>query len=228
MISAAGLKAGIAFAFIGLNFFVYAYLGTREVVPPRALFADFPATTDHWSCPYFDTMDADVDEVLGVTDYLMCNFQSTSGSDSDSGAAVNVYVGYHESQVRKYDEDGDKVTSIHPPEHCLPGGGWSIIDSRIIPITSGGQHGEAKRFVIAQGEARQLVYFWYQSRGRIIAANHEVILYKFWDRATRGRSDGSLARFTVPIFRGNEEQAEATLQDLIETISPHFGPYLPH
>jgi EpsI family protein len=224
MIGTAGLRALTAFVFIGLNFFVYAYLGMREVVPPRELFANFPATTDHWTCPSFDTMDADIDEVLGVTDYLMCNFQSTSMPET----AVNVYVGYHESQVRKYDEDGDKVTSIHPPEHCLPGGGWSIIDSRIVPIVSGGQQGEAKRFIIAQGEARQLVYFWYQSRGRIIAANHEVILYKFWDRATRGRSDGALVRFTGSILRGDEESAEATLKDLITTITPHFDPYLPH
>ena len=161
------IRSAVAFLFIGLNWFVYSYLGSREIIPERDLFEAFPTSVGDWVCPNFEEMDIEVDEILGVTDYLMCNFQRPR-------ATVNVYVGYHESQVRKYDEDGDKVTSIHPPEHCLPGGGWSIIDSRIVPVTSGGRSGEAKRFVIAQGEARQLVYFWYQSRGRIIAQNHEV------------------------------------------------------
>jgi len=215
------LRSAVAFLFIGLNWFVYSYLGSREIIPERNLFETFPTSVGDWVCPNFEEMDVEVDEILGVTDYLMCNYQR-------SRATVNVYVGYHESQVRKYDEDGDKVTSIHPPEHCLPGGGWSIIDSRIVPVTSGGRSGEAKRFVIAQGEARQLVYFWYQSRGRIIAQNHEVILYKFWDRATRGRSDGSLVRFTTPISREGEAVAEAALHELIASITPHFDPYLPN
>lgn len=223
-------RIAAAFAFVALNAFVYSYLGTREVVPPRETFAAFPRDLAAWSCARPLEMEQEVHDVLGVTDYLLCDFAPRDAGDPRDARSVTVYVGYHASQVRRYDESGDKVTSIHPPEHCLPGGGWSIMNRAIVPIRSGGLEGEAKRFVIAKGDARSLVYFWYQSNGRVFARNHEVILYKFWDRATRGRSDGALVRLTAP-FRegeaGDEEAAERAILDLARDLTPRFDPYLP-
>ena len=214
------IRLAVALAFVGLNWFVYAQLGTREVVPARETFASFPLAVGDWRCAEPQEMEPEVDAVLGVTDYLLCDFAGPS-------LPVNVYVGYHESQVRRYDESGDRVTSIHPPEHCLPGGGWSIMDSRIVPIASGDLVGEAKRFVIVKGDQRNVVYFWYQSRGRVIARNHEVILYKFWDRATRGRSDGALVRLTAPLVESDPDAADAAIRALAAELTPRFDPYLP-
>ncbi|MEE8579996.1 MAG: exosortase C-terminal domain/associated protein EpsI, partial [Myxococcota bacterium] len=124
-------------------------------------------------------------------------------------------------------------TSIHPPEHCLPGAGWDVIDARVINLDVPGlpvkpnAHKEAKRFVIAKGDQRRLVYFWYQSRGRTIARNQEVILYRFWDRATRHRTDGALVRLTVPIFHQDEADAEATLLEFVTGFAPLLSPYTP-
>jgi len=216
------IKTLAAFAFLALNYYIYAHLGSREVIPERTPFIALPRASEGWHCPRFQEMDPTVHDILGVTDYLICDFVNP-----DRDAVVNLYVGYHESQVRKYDDSGGRVTSIHPPEHCLPGSGWSIVDSRIVPVTSSGQAGEAKRFVIAKGEARQLVYFWYQSRGRLISRNHEVILYRFLDRALRGRTDGSLVRFTAPVLRDDEAAADAAILGLASAITPHFGPHLP-
>ena len=81
--------------------------------------------------------------------------------------------------------------------------------------------------MIAHGDARQLTYFWYQSRGRVLARNHEVILYRMLDRATRHRTDGALMRFTVPIHDGDVEEAESAFRDLAGKIAPHIGSYLP-
>ena len=61
------------------------------------------------------------------------------------------------------------------------------------------------RLVIARGEARSLVYYWYQSRGHVIADDYRKIVHLFWDRATRNRTDGSLVRFTVPVVRGDDD-----------------------
>ena len=135
---------------------------------------------------------------LGVTDYLSCIY-----NDPAERSSIDVYVGYHASQLRDKD---NRATNIHPPEHCLPGSGWDIVDSQVVPFRSGNVDGEAKRFVIARGDQRQLVYFWYETQGRVIARNHEVIFYKFWDRARRGRSDSALVRLTVPIERNQAEK----------------------
>ena len=128
------------------------------------------------------------------------------------------------------------MNAIHPPEHCLPGAGWDIIDSRTEPIDFTGLptgHGwredrtRAKRFVIAKGKDRQLVYFWYQGQGRVITANEDVILHRFWGRATKGRTDGSLVRFTTPILRGDVEAAEARFHALASLVIPALPPYVP-
>ena len=108
----------------------------------------------------------------------------------------------------------------------MPGSGWDVIDSAIIPI-SAGAGGEAKRFVIAKGNQRALVYFWYHSRGRVIARNHEKISYMFLDRATRGRTDGSLVRFTVPIEFGDIEAAEKHFNEFANQVTPLLAAYVP-
>ena len=87
---------------------------------------------------------------------------------------------------------------------------------------------EAKRFLIAKGDRRQLVYFWYQSRGRVIARNEEKILYQFWDRARLGRTDGSLIRFMAPISQtGGVEAAEERLLSLASQVVPLLPAYIP-
>jgi EpsI family protein len=88
--------------------------------------------------------------------------------------------------------------------------------------------GEARRVIIAKGNSRNLVYFWYQSRGRVIARNHEKVLYMFLDRATKRRTDGSLVRFTIPVIHGDEAAAEQVFQSLAQSITPFLPDYIPN
>ena len=125
---------------------------------------------------------------------------------------------------------------IHTPEHCLPGSGWDIIDSRIISLDFEGLpqgHGlrasgpRAKRFKVAKGAQRRLVYFWYQGQGRTITNNEDVILFRFWDRATRGRTDGALVRFVVTIIRGDVQAAEERFLTFAPLLVAELDPFVP-
>jgi EpsI family protein len=209
-----------AFVILGLNTYVYWYMGSEEVIPLRVQFTEFPDQLGNWRCTNRETMDDATLKVLMVTDYISCVF-----SDPERQAFTHLYVGYHERQTR--DRSSGKATAIHPPEHCLPGSGWDIIDSRIVPIDVG-PGGEAKRFVIAKGNQRSLVYFWYHSRGHVIARNHEKIMWMFLDRARYGRTDGSLVRFTIPILNGDTETAEAQFQEMANMVSPLLSDYVPN
>lgn len=222
-------KVAVAFAFLALNLYVFRFLASEEVIPPREDFASFPAVVASWRCAEREQMDPKSLRILGASDYLLCSYV-----DAESGESVSLYVGYHESQVRQGGGGGE--TAIHPPEHCLPGAGWAIIDSERRPVDFAGLppgHGIrddvrlAKRFVIAKGDARQLVYFWYQGQGRVVSANEDVILYRFWNRATRGRTDGALVRFTTPILRGNVAAAEARFERFANAVVPVLAPYVP-
>ena len=219
-------KIAAAVLFLFLNGYVYWYLGSEEVIPERESFAAFPDRVDDWRCTRRETIDEKTLDNLQVTDYLACNFVR-----SDPGASTHLYVGYHERQTR--DRESGRATAIHPPEHCLPGSGWDVIDSQVVPIdflaeAGVGPVGEAKRFIIAKGNQRALVYFWYHSRGRVIAQSHHKILYMFLDRARYGRTDGSLVRFTTPIVFGDEEAAEATFQEFARTVTPLLPDFVPN
>jgi EpsI family protein len=170
-------------------------------------------------------LEPDVERNLGATDYLICDYVRSSPPEQ-----VSVYVGYHETQVRE-EGGGARENSIHPPAHCLPGSGWDIIGSTTIPISVPGlpeSGATVKRLRIARGEARMLVYYWYQSRGRVIAEDWQKIVYVGWDRATRGRTDGSLVRFTVPIIQGDEDRAERAFEDLAARILPLLEKHVPN
>lgn len=111
------LAAGLVF--LGLNFYTYYYLATGEIRPERATFEQFPAAIAEWICPRREHMTKDVELNLGVTVYLICTFERSS-----DGQVVNVYVGYHASQVRK-EGGGSNETMIHPPAARLGPAGIS-------------------------------------------------------------------------------------------------------
>lgn len=220
-------KLSAALAILALNFYTYHFLATKPVIPPRESFTEFPLEIgDGWACTNPQDMDPKVKRNLGVTDFLLCDF-----GNQERQEIANVYVGYHASQVRE-EGGGAGETSIHPPAHCLPGSGWDIIKNESVPLDLPelAQPGATvKRLIIAKGEARQLVYYWYQSRGRVISEDWQKILYVGLDRALKGRTDGSLVRFTMPVMShgGFEAQSEASFRSLAPLILADLGRYVP-
>ena len=214
----------VALIFIFIDFYTYNYMASEAVYPPRETFASFPLEFDQWTCSERVEMEKGVRNNLGVTDYLICNFVQ-----AERGNLVGVYFGYHESQVRE-EGGGAGENSIHPPAHCLPGSGWDIIDNQTVWIDIPGlpqSPATVKRMIIARGDARQLVFYWYQSRGRVISEDWKKILYVGIDRALRGRTDGSLTRFTIPIIQKDEARAEAAFFDLAPLILANASRYIP-
>jgi EpsI family protein len=217
------IRLAAALGFLALNFYVYHYFAHDAVIPPRQEFASFPLELGDWRCGEKEQIDARTLQNLGATDYLICTFFR------EGYGPVGLYVGYHATQVRE-EGGGSGENAIHPPAHCLPGSGWDIIDSRSVPLALPGlpgQQARVKRLVIAKGKERQLVYYWYQSQGRVIAEDWQKILYVVFDRALRGRTDGSLVRFTIPIQRDDDERAERTFLDLAPRVVERLTPYVP-
>jgi EpsI family protein len=224
------MKLAAALGILLLNLYIYHELATEAVIPPREHFDSFPLAHGEWSCKRPVRMEADVEKNLGVTDYHLCDWIRPAAAAGELPSLVSVYVGYHATQVRE-EGGGSNENSIHPPAHCLPGSGWDIIQLESVDADMPGlpQHPtRVRRLQIAKADQRQLVYYWYQSNGRVIAEDWRKIVYVGLDRALRGRTDGALVRFTVPILNGDEASAEAAFRELAPQLVAELPAYVPN
>lgn len=213
-----------AIAVLALQFYTLHHLRADPVIPERPTFSELPRQINGWSCLESETLTDEILDKLQVTDYFSCQFVRDEAPPSAQKWPIHLYVGYHAEQANS----GAKgAAAIHPPEHCLPGSGWDIVDAKVVPVTVDGRVGEAKRFVIAKGNQRSLVFFWYQSQGRVIAHSHEKILYAFLDRALKGRTDGALVRMTIPIENEDTEQAVERVDAFVADVTPVLDRFLP-
>jgi len=124
-------------------------------------------------------------------------------------------------------------SGIHSPEVCIPAGGWEIskIDQKELMIeTADGQSIPVKlnRAIIQKGLAEQLVYFWYDQRGRKMASDYLAKAVTVLDAVTIGRTDGALMRLITPITRGETaEDADRRLQDFMAASLSEMPTFVP-
>src|SRR5262249_38457234 len=117
----------------------------------------------------------------------------------------------------------------HSPKNCLPGSGWERMreDLLDIPIPNLSEPIRVNRYVIAKGEERSVVLYWYQSPNRVIASEYKA---KFWAVAVAiryNRTDTSLVRVVAPV-RGNDEAgAEQAAVDFVQSIFTPLRRFLP-
>jgi EpsI family protein len=135
-------------------------------------------------------------------------------------APIQLYVGYYASQ-----RTGD---TIHSPKNCLPGAGWDPIQSGYVTISlHGGRQIVVNEYVIQKDLNKQMVFYWYQSQGRVIASEYSA---KFWmvaDAIFRNRTDGALVRVITPIVDG-DVNARGRLTRFTQVLYPQLVEILPN
>jgi EpsI family protein len=162
------------------------------------------------------TLDSEALEALGLTDYVLADYSR----DLNPGGSVNFYVAYYASQRNGL--------HAHSPQLCIPGGGWSIIRQSIVPIPwQDGQSIPANRVVIEKKNMRQLVYYWFEERGRHIAAESTLKYYALRDALLDNRSDGALVRIVVTVNGEDDESADSLVQKLVWDTSSLLQAYVP-
>jgi EpsI family protein len=188
-------------------------LSHGEAVTPHQPLQTLPLNLDGWT-GIEQPVPPEVLAVAGVNDYVNRLY-----SNSQVGFA-QIYIGYYASQ-----KTGD---TIHSPKNCLPGAGWDPVQSgyATIPL-DGGRQITVNEYVIQQGLDKQLVFYWYQGRGRVIASEYSG---KFWmvaDAISRNRTDGALVRLVTPLNDG-EVAARARLIGFTQLLFPHLESMIPN
>lgn len=149
-----------------------------------------PLATIQTSFPGYRSVDGTIDKeeqrVAGMSTYLYRVFQREQSSDG-----FTVYVGYYEQQTQG--------RTIHSPKNCLPGAGWDALDAGRRTIQTAAGPLTVNRYLMANKNARALVYYWYQGRGRTEASEYKVKWNLLRDAALKGRTEEALVRIVVPL-----------------------------
>lgn len=190
----------------------WAYLGEAHV--ERQELKNFPVQVGAWKQEGVDQrFDAQTMSVLRATDYLLRVYRLGNGQ------RASLYVGYYATQ-----RDG---ASYHSPLNCLPGSGWSMVNPALITIRSpDGKSFIANKYVIENGNTRELMIYWYQGRGRIIASEYWGKVYTVLDSVRLRRSDAAMVRVTVPITGSESAGLESAIEFAAVTseVLPAFVP----
>ena len=192
-----------------------------EEIPPRQSLASFPMTLEGWAGRREPDFTRDVLDILGVDDYIV---RSYFRKDS---LPTGLYVGYYASQ-----RQGD---SIHSPLNCLPGAGWEPLEQghtqipvRVAAGSAETRQIEVNRVVIAKGLERQLVLYWYQSHGRVVASEYWGKIYTVVDSVRYHRTDAALVRVVIPIpDKDDFSLAERTGTEFVQSVFPLLGTHVP-
>lgn len=188
----------------------------EELYPERHTFSTFPLLKGEWM-GMESAIEPNILEALDYPDYIKADYRRSS-----EGLPVNFYVAFYESQRAG--------SSIHSPRSCIPGGGWKISDlsQESMDHFNGLDGLRVNRLVISKGESRQLVYYWFAQRGRVITNEYLAKWYLFLDGLMMQRSDGALVRLVTPVPPyASISEADNRLQDFMKEFYPIMHLYLP-
>jgi EpsI family protein len=188
---------------------------TQETVPLRA-----PLHNLRLSVTGFASSDRAIGDeerrVAGMSDYMFRVFVR------DPQSAFSVYVGYYDSQATG--------RTIHSPRNCLPGAGWQAVESGKRALQVNGDTITVNRYILANGNAQALVYYWYQGRGRVAWSEYRVKWDLLRDAALRGRTEEALVRIMVPIppsrgfTQAEWQERQASADDLASRVASELVP----
>jgi EpsI family protein len=82
--------------------------------------------------------------------------------------------------------------------------------------------------VIQKGLSKQLVYYWFEQRGKRMTNDYLAKASVVWDSLTIGRTDGALVRFVTAIGPNETEaDAEARMQRFMAEALTRLPRFIP-
>jgi EpsI family protein len=189
--------------------------GQAEILPPREPLSSFPTEIGNWRGVNVDIPQWAL-QVLGHGEFVERNF-----ARDHNEPPVDLFIAYFPSQRTG--------STVHSPQNCLPGSGWTPIESSRVEFPRpGGGTMRVNRYIVARGMDRMLVYYWYQAQGRIVASEYWAKFYLVEDSMRLNRSDGALVRVSTHIAE-NETVADAEQRGraFTQAVLPQLDRFIP-
>lgn len=168
----------------------------------------FPTKMGDWGLVKKRELSQPVVDLLGVDDYIDYTYVKKDGS------RIDLYVSYF---------GAIGITGeYHSPQNCLPGGGWKILDIKPYEIELARDTTYViNKLLLKKGSSKQVVYYWFQNRGRVIRSEYWDKIYTVLDSIFKRRKDGSFIRIMT------KEISEEELVDFTRSVFLELTHFIP-
>jgi EpsI family protein len=193
------------------------YASSRaENVPSMRPLHDFPHEFSGWTMTQEGYVDDETQAVLKADDTLTRNYGS-----SKFQLAPNLFVAFFKTQRTG--------KAPHSPKNCLPGSGWEREQEDYLDVTIPGlaEPIQVNRYIVAKGEQKSLVLYWYQTPNRVVANEYKAKLITVEDAIRYNRTDTALVRVVVPVVEGNDAAAQLEAVEFVQSFFIPLRKYLP-
>lgn len=202
-----------------------------EAVPVHRPFDTFPERLGSWRMVQQETIEDDVKAVLRGDDYITRQYAECDGDRwidpmrpkagcQSQTRVADLFVAYFNSQRAGQ--------TPHSPKNCLPGSGWVWTVSDMITINVPGRTDPmtVNRYIVARGDTKDVVLYWYQSRDRVVASEYKAMMFVAADALRYNRTDTSLVRVIVPVTNSQEQATDVAIR-FIQSFFGTLRSYLP-
>ena len=190
-------------------------MSRSEVIAPKKPLSDVPTQIGDWRLAQEGVVDKETQDVLKA-DELLTRSYAVPGVP----LPANLFIAYFKTQ-----RTGQMP---HSPKNCLPGSGWVQEHSEFVNIDIPGRGPiEVNRYLVAKGDSKSIVMYWYQSRDRVVASEYRARLFSIADAIRYNRSDTALVRVVVPVPRDNEAAATKIATEFIKATFSTIRQYFP-
>jgi EpsI family protein len=197
------LRIAVVIVLFALTFLGMQTSQSVRETPIKQPLSRFPSQIGDWKFARKSFFEAPVIQMLGVNDYISYDYAG------GRGRVLNLYISYFTAV--------GVTGAYHSPQNCLPGGGWNIVSVEDIPLAevpAAYRGGKIKKVVVQRGSEQQVVLYWFQNRGRIIASEYWEKIYLVMDAIFKKRRDGSFIRIMGQV--PEKEDKDKFVQEMID------------
>jgi EpsI family protein len=201
--------------FVAAQILVVHTAAGGEHPPPAPALARFPAEAGQWRLIRQDPLDPEIAAALNSDVWVNQTYLETP-----TRSFASLLVVWYQTQ-------GGGVRQPHSPKMCLPGWGWTPQVAGDLTVATAAGAITVNRYVVAKGEQRAVVLYWYQTPRRVVASEWAA---KFWipaDALRDKRTDTALVRIVVWSTQEGDQGATAVAARFARNLYPKLREYLP-
>ncbi len=195
--------------------------GDQDRVPATAPLELLPQRINGWTSQDIPLDKATLD-ILGDGRFLNRVYTDLGPAGRPVDVPISLFIGYFPTQ-----RTGQ---SIHSPQNCLPGSGWSFLSSKVIDLPSAnGRPYQVGEYLIGNAGEKQVVLYWYLAHGRSIANDYKAKAYMMLDAIRWNRTDGALVRVVTPVAPSESlDHAQQRAIGFANQVTPMLPRFIPN